>query len=265
MELRDAAGTLHGLAQGTARIVCLVPSITELICDLGLASQLVGRTGFCIHPSEVVRGIPKVGGTKTVDLERIRGLQPTHVILNIDENEKPTARALAEFVPSLIITHPQAPLDNLDLYRLVGGIFGRAAEAEALCSRYLDAHDDLAGEAPEKRKALYLIWKDPWMTVARDTYLSRTLALAGLETLPADASARYPEVSLSEPWVREVEVVLLSSEPYMFREKHVAEIAALPAFKGKTIRLVDGEMTSWYGSRAIAGLAYLREFRRSIA
>lgn len=103
------------------------------------------------------------------------------------------------------------------------------------------------------------------MTVARDTYLSRTLALAGLETLPADASARYPEVSLSEPWVREVEVVLLSSEPYMFREKHVAEIAALPAFKGKTIRLVDGEMTSWYGSRAIAGLAYLREFRRSIA
>ncbi|MEI6721990.1 MAG: helical backbone metal receptor, partial [Betaproteobacteria bacterium] len=126
MELRDAAGTLHRLAQGTARIVCLVPSITELICDLGLAAQLVGRTGFCIHPREVVRGIPKVGGTKTVDLDQIRGLQPTHVILNIDENEKPTAQALAEFVPSLIVTHPQAPLDNLDLYRLVGGIFGRA-------------------------------------------------------------------------------------------------------------------------------------------
>ena len=83
MELRDAAGTLHGLAQGAARIVCLVPSITELVCDLGLASQLVGRTGFCIPPSEVVPGIPKVGGPKTGDPDRIPGLTPTHVSLNL--------------------------------------------------------------------------------------------------------------------------------------------------------------------------------------
>ena len=265
MDLRDAASTLHAPVQGPVRIVSLVPSITELVCDLGLAPQLVGRTGFCIHPNEAVRDIPKVGGTKTVDIDRIRALKPTHVILNIDENEKPVAEALAGLVPALVVTHPQAPLDNLDLYRLVGGIFGRAAGAEALCARYLDAHEALVAEAPAKRKALYLIWKDPWMTVSRDTYLSRTLALAGLETLPSDAAARYPEISLDEPWVREAGLVLLASEPYVFREKHVAELAGLPLFAGKTIRLIDGEMTSWYGSRAIAGLAYLREFSRSIA
>lgn len=265
MELRDAAGTLHTPVQGASRIVSLVPSITELVCDLGLSSRLVGRTGFCIHPRDVVRAIPKVGGTKTVDIERIRALRPTHVLLNIDENEKQTAETLADFVPHLVVTHPLAPLDNLPLYRLIGGIFGRPEEAEELCTRFQAARDALAAEKTVRRNALYLIWKDPWMTVSRDTYISRTLALAGFETVPGVAASRYPEFSLEEPWVAEAELVLLSSEPYMFREKHVAELATLLPFAGKPVRLIDGEMTSWYGSRAIAGLAYLREFSRSIA
>jgi ABC-type Fe3+-hydroxamate transport system substrate-binding protein len=265
MELRDAAGTLHAPAQGPVRIVSLVPSLTELVCDLGLAGQLVGRTGFCIHPRETVRGIPKVGGTKDVKIERIRALRPTHVILNIDENEKPAAVALAEFVPNLVVTHPQAPLDNLGLYRLIGGIFGRAGEAEVLCVRFQAAHDTLTAAAATPLRTLYLIWKDPWMTVSRDTYLSRTLALAGFDTLPIEASARYPTIALDESWVADTELVLLSSEPYRFRDRHLAELAALPAFRGRPVRLIDGEMTSWYGSRAIAGLDYLREFRRSIA
>jgi ABC-type hemin transport system substrate-binding protein len=92
-----------------------VPSITELVCDLGLADQLVGRTGFCIHPWDTVRRIPKVGGTKDVNVEKIRALAPTHAIVNVDENTRETAQALARFVPHLIVTHPQAPRDNLDL------------------------------------------------------------------------------------------------------------------------------------------------------
>jgi len=123
--LVDAVGTRHKPARRGARIVSLVPSITELVCDLGLAAQLVGRTGFCVHPREVVRRIPKVGGTKDVDLDKLRALRATHVILNIDENRDDDARALAEFVPELIVTHPLAPIDNLALYRLIGGIFGR--------------------------------------------------------------------------------------------------------------------------------------------
>ena len=152
MTLRDAAGSVHVPAHADARIVSLVPSITELVCDLGLAAKLVGRTGFCVHPQQIVRGIPKVGGTKTVDIDKVRALRPTHVILNIDENEKPLAETLAGFVPHLIVTHPLAPLDNLALYRLIGGIFGREREAADLCTTFQGAHDALAAHKHRQRK-----------------------------------------------------------------------------------------------------------------
>jgi len=105
MTFTDILGQQHAAAPN-ARIVSLVPSITELLCDLGLAPQLVGRTGFCIHPADVVRNIPKVGGTKDVNIEKIRKLAPTHLVVNIDENEKPTVDKLAEFVPNIVVTHP---------------------------------------------------------------------------------------------------------------------------------------------------------------
>ena len=264
---RDAAGTLHGRAHDTARIVSLVPSITELVCDLGLSRHLVGRTGFCVHPRASLRSVPKVGGTKDVDLAKVRALAPTHVLLNIDENEKPTAAALAQFVPHLIVTHPLAPLDNLPLYRLIGGIFGREQAAEALCARFQQAHDALAqaARAWPRQRVLYLIWKDPWMTVARDTYISRTLALAGWDTVPAGASARYPQVQLDQTLLAQAQLLLLSSEPYRFRARHTTELRALPAMRGKTVALIDGEMSSWYGSRAIAAMDYLRRFREQLS
>ena len=260
---RDAAGTLHERANAPARIVSLVPSLTELVCNLGLAGQLVGRTGFCVHPRATLKSVPKVGGTKDVDLAKVRALAPTHVLLNIDENERPTAEALARFVPHLIVTHPLDPLDNPPLYRLVGGIFGREPEAEALCARFLRATEALqrAARAWPRQRVLYLIWKDPWMTVSRDTYISRTLALAGWDTVPADATTRYPGLDLDDAVLRDAELVLLSSEPYRFGERHVAGLRSLPAMRGKTVELIDGEMTSWYGSRAIAGMDYLLQLR----
>lgn len=260
---RDAMGTLHQRADDSARIVSLVPSITELICELGLAAQLVGRTGFCVHPRAIVKRIPKVGGTKDVNLAKVRALAPTHVVLNIDENEKPTAAALAGFVPNLVVTHPLEPLDNLQLYRLIGGIFAREQAAEALCARFQQAYGVLAQAARKRprRRVLYLIWKNPWMTVSRDTYISRTLALAGLDTIPAGTAARYPEIALDDPRLQDAELALLASEPYRFRARHVAELQSLAVMRAIPVALIDGEMTSWYGSRAIAGLDYLRRFR----
>ncbi|MEW6689975.1 MAG: helical backbone metal receptor [Pseudomonadota bacterium] len=242
-----------------SRIVCLVPSITELVCELGLAGELVGRTGFCIHPKEVVRGIPKVGGTKSVNLAKVRALAPTHVIVNVDENKKETADALAEFVPNLIVTHPLAPEDNLGLYRQIGGAFGREKEAEMLCRRFEEKLREIKAKTYPARKVLYLIWKDPWMTVSRDTYVSRTLALFGLLTQPESATARYPKLKHLD--VSSVDLVLLSSEPFRFRQKHVDE---LEGQLRKPCRLIDGEMTSWYGSRAMRGLPYLAEFARAL-
>jgi len=264
--LVDAAGTRHAPARGDARIVSLVPSITELVCDLGLAAQLVGRTGFCVHPRKIVRQIPKVGGTKDVDLDKLRALRPTHVILNIDENRKEDARALAEFVSALVVTHPLDPLDNLALYRLIGGIFGREDQAESLCRKFEEAYASLqsAARAFPLDRVLYLIWKNPWMTVSRDTYVSRTLALVNWETVPAECADRYPKIDLAGDLLDGTGVVLLSSEPYLFRDAHVAELRAEPLLREKSIALVDGEMTAWYGSRAIEGLGYLRRFREQL-
>lgn len=239
------------------RIVSLVPSITELLCDLGLAAELVGRTGFCIHPWETVRTIPKVGGTKDVLLERVRSLHPTHVVVNVDENTRETAEALAEFVPEVVVTHPLGPLDNLALYRQLGARFDREVEAEALCAAFERELSALrAGDWPPQ-EVLYLIWRDPWMTVSPDTYIARTLELVGWRTLPRAADARYPSVELPQ-FAGRVDRVLLSSEPYHFKESHLAEVAAL--VPGAQVALIDGEMTSWYGSRAIGALRQLGEY-----
>ncbi|HUB98621.1 MAG TPA: helical backbone metal receptor [Solirubrobacterales bacterium] len=253
-----------------ARIVCLVPSITELICELGLAAQLVGRTGFCIHPWETVRRIPKVGGTKDVKLERVRELAPTHVVVNVDENLKEDAEALAEFGVEVVITHPQRPRDNLGLYRQLGGLFDREAEAERLCAEFERAYARATAAEHPPREVLYLIWRDPWMTVAPDTYIAQTLALFGWHTLPPSdvvevrglygtkaQPQRYPEVDLGD-FAGRVDRVLLSSEPFHFKQRHLAEVEGL--VPGAEVSLIDGEMTSWYGSRAIAGLDYLAEY-----
>jgi ABC-type Fe3+-hydroxamate transport system substrate-binding protein len=263
--LIDAAGQVHRACEGEPRIVSLVPSITELVCALGLTKHLVGRTGFCIHPKAELRQVPKVGGTKDVDLDRVRELEPTHVIVNIDENTKDTANALSAFVPHLIVTHPLGPLDNVPLYRLLGAIFQREAEAGRLAASFTAAYDNAAKacKGRERQAALYLIWKKPWMTVSRDTYISRTLALFGLDTVPADSTVRYPELEL-EAAAKDAQLVLLSTEPYRFGAKDAATLRAIPGFDNKVIELVDGEMTSWYGPRAIAGLDYLLALRNRL-
>lgn len=263
MSLTDAAGTCHAPAGAEARIVSLVPSITELLCDLGLTSQLVGRTGFCIHPRAVLRHVPKLGGTKDVKLDALRALEPTHVILNKDENTLAVANELRRTVPHLIVTHPLGPADNPGLYRLIGGIFGQSAQAEVLCQRFDAALTRTLAAARRfaRESVLYLIWRDPWMTVSRDTYISRMLALAGWDTVPAAAVSRYPEIALDESSLNGVRTVLLSSEPYRFREKHLGELRRMKSMGKRQVALIDGEMCSWYGSRAIAGLDYLTAFR----
>jgi ABC-type Fe3+-hydroxamate transport system substrate-binding protein len=261
----DALGTQHKPAGENARIVCVVPSVTELLFDLGLGSKVVGRTGFCFHPKPAVKNVPKVGGTKDFDLEKIRALAPTHLIVNVDESPRERVEAAAQFVPNVVVTHPLGPLDNVDLYRLLGQIFGRQREADELAARFdraylntVEATCHLAGE-----RVLYLIWKNPWMTISRDTYIARTLAAVGWDQVEVESDARYPEVDI-EPLLGSVDRVFLSSEPYAFRPRDVAGIESMAAGGSRPlVSLIDGEMTSWYGSRAIAGMKYLAQLRTS--
>lgn len=259
----DALGRAHARAACDARIVCLVPSITELLFDLGLGARMVGRTGFCFHPKAAVKKVPKVGGTKDFDLEKIRALEPTHLVVNVDENPRERVEAAAAFVPSVIVTHPRGPLDNVELFRLLGAIFNRERVAEKLVGRFEAAY----GEATEatrglaRERVLYVIWKKPWMTVSRDTYIAGTLAAVGWEQVEVNGDARYPEVDIGS-MLGSVDRVLLSSEPYAFRPRDVAEVEMMTGGSSRpVVALIDAEMTSWYGTRAIAGMQYLAQLR----
>jgi ABC-type Fe3+-hydroxamate transport system substrate-binding protein len=258
----------------TLRVASLVPSLTELVVELGLGDALIARTGFCIHPAAVLAAVPKVGGTKDVNLARLQRLAPSHVLVNIDENRRETVEAIGAWPesPQIVVTHPLGPEDNVALVAQLQTAFdahpGVAERAAALTNTL---HAELALTGPEGRQAqrvLYLIWRDPWMTVARDTYIARMLARIGWQTLPADdggasGAARYPTLRGDEPWLADVQHVLLSSEPYRFDAAHLAEAQRL--CPNAAPRLVDGELLSWYGARAVPGLRYLRQLADEVA
>lgn len=264
-------------APAPLRIASLVPSLTELVAALGLHGHLVARTGFCIHPSAIVRDIPKVGGTKDVRLDRLRAIGASHVLVNVDENRLETIRAIEAWPaaerPVIVVTHPQGPEDVAALIDHLVDAFADAPglapadqqrvreRAAALQSSLREALEATAPARRPRRRVLYLIWRDPWMTVARDTYIARMLARVNWQTLPAvdggpTGAARYPVLRGDEPWLAEVDQVLLSSEPYAFGAAHLDEARAL--CPNAEVRLVDGEALSWYGPRTVDGLHLLR-------
>ncbi len=269
MNLIDALGQHHQVAQSSPRIVSLVPSLTELLFDLGLGSFVVGRTGFCIHPATEVASVPKVGGTKDVNIEKIRRLAPTHLIVNIDENEKPTVDALAEFVPHIIVTHPRTVRDNLALYDLFGSIFNVPDAAKALMQAFELAYAKV--QPAQQERVLYCIWRDPWMSVGPDTYISQMLALKNWQQWKFyeqfsdkfnNIAARYPVFEWDKLPLSQIDRILLSTEPYRFTSAHCEQLAQKLQ---RPVQLVDGEMLSWYGSRAVQGLVYLQNITKLCA
>lgn len=258
----DWSGVAHPRAGAAPRIASLVPSLTELLYALDLGPHVVARTGFCVHPRDAVRRVPRIGGTKDPDLAALRALAPTHLVVNVDENRRDVVDAARAFVPYVIVTHPMRPVDNPRLYALFGAIFGREDAASRLARDFAAALAtlDAAVTGLPRERVLYLIWKKPWMSVARDTYVSATLARAGLDTLPHPAASRYPELGDDDPAWRAVDRILLSTEPYAFRQR---DADALAHSTGKPAALIDGEWTSWYGPRAIAGLRALAAWRNA--
>jgi ABC-type Fe3+-hydroxamate transport system substrate-binding protein len=246
------------------RIVSLVPSLTELLFELDLGEHVVGRTGFCVHPRDAVRAVHKVGGTKSVDVDAVLALAPTHLVVNVDENEKPTVERLARDIPHVVVTHPLKALDNLALYEQFGETFDRAAQAARLSARLQTALADARAREWRPRDVLYLIWKAPWMTVSRDTYIADMLAQVGLIAIAPPSERRYPEIDWATLPPSRAELVLFSSEPYRFRARDALAFAKAHGLPPSRCLTVDGEMTSWYGPRAIEGLRYLVRLREAV-
>jgi iron complex transport system substrate-binding protein len=228
------------------RIVSLCPSLTELVFDLGRGGDLVGRTRFCVHPAGEVERVEAVGGTKNPKVARVVELAPDLVLLNEEENRREDAEALAAAGVPIHVSFPRDAEETAGMVRDIAAALGRAPEGERIAAdielRAARVREAARG-APPVRYA-YLIWRKPWMAAGGDTFVSAMLALPGGENVLAAHAERYPAVSAAELAAASPDAVLLSSEPFPFREKHAEELAAATGLPRGRFHFVDGEYLS---------------------
>jgi iron complex transport system substrate-binding protein len=240
------------------RLVSLCPSLTELVFDLGRGDDLVGRTKFCVHPAGRVERIESVGGTKNPKIARIVELAPDLVLLNEEENRREDAEALAGAGARCHVSFPRDVAGTAQMVRDIGAVLERPADAERIAAdieRRAARVRESARQAPAVRYA-YLIWRNPWMVAGGDTFVTAMLALPGGVNVFADHPERYPEVTPEELGAADPDVVLLSSEPFPFKERHAEELALATGLPRSRMHFVDGEYLSWHGSRTPDGIDY---------
>lgn len=256
LEITDQMGRRVHLLYPPLRIVSLVPSQTELLFDLGLSRQIVGVTKFCIYPDYARHQAQVIGGTKNFDFAKIRATQPDLVIGNKEENYAEGIEELANSYPVWMSNITDLP-EALDMIRRVGQLTGKQQLADPLAAEIAASFAALAAPAP-LIAAAYFIWRKPYMAAASGTFIDDMLRRAGFRNVFAHLD-RYPEITPAQLAAAAPARILLSSEPYPFQEKHLAEFREIcPA---ATVQLVDGELFSWYGSRLRQSAAYFQRLR----
>ncbi len=223
------------------KVISLVPSITEALFDLGLTeNEVIGRTKFCVHPAEKVKNIEIIGGTKNLNTDKIKSLQPDLIIANKEENVKEQVEELMKDF-KVIVNNIETIEDNYYLLKNLGLIFNKEEKAQVFNLKIYEIFNQI--QLKSKVKAAYLIWKNPYMTVGSDTFIHHVLSEIGFENIFKNKT-RYPEIEIAD--LNEADVIMLSSEPFPFKEKHILELKE--AYPDKKIIIVDGEAFSWYGT-----------------
>ena len=236
----------------------MVPSQTELLFDLGLNDEVIGITKFCIHPTEWFITKTKIGGTKTLNIELIQQLQPDLIIANKEENEQSQIEQLANQF-SVWISDIKNIDDALNMISAIGTITDRSVVAENIAQRITENFQQLPQQFISRKKAAYLIWRKPYLAINSSTFIHDMLLRCGFENIFANNVSRYPEITIEQLEAAQPDVILLSSEPYPFSEKHIDELKAKAKLKSTKVQLVDGEMFSWYGSRLVHSPEYFRK------
>lgn len=260
--LLDASGTALAGAAPPRRIVSLIPSTTELLCAMGLAEALVGVTVYCVEPRDVVRTKTRVGGEKNPDLERIRALAPDLVIANIEENSRHHVEVLREWGIPVWVTYPRTVADSLRMIRELGEVTGARQRAAALLAEIEPLYAQVRANTSRRAPAavFYAIWRDPYMTINGDTYISDVLAVCGARNVFANHADRYPTVTLDEVAARRPDVIVLPDEPFRFRRAHIKDFEPyvdVPAVRHRRIHLLEGKAFAWHGPRIMDALRTL--------
>lgn len=259
-KFQDQIGRVIELKNTPKRIISLVPSQTELLVDLGLEDSIIGITKFCVHPTYLKKQKAIVGGTKNINIDKIKALQPDIILCNKEENTKEIVSICQEIAPTHV-SDIYTIQDTLTLIEQYGNIFSRQSEATNILQEIKTKLNDFQSfiKDKEKLRVVYFIWKDPWMAAGNTNFIHHLLEINNLENVFQNKT-RYPEVDITK--LTNIDAVLLSSEPYPFKEQHVKEFQKkLPNTK---IMLVDGEYFSWYGSRLLKAFEYFKNLRNRI-
>ena len=242
------------------RIISLVPSQTELLYDLGLREEVVGITKFCIHPAEWFRSKVRVGGTKKYDFEKIKQLAPDLIIGNKEENERQQVEVLMDHYP-VWMSDIYTLTDALDMIGKVGDLVDRRQAAAGLKSEIdkafgtLEEFKQTLPDSAKQKKVAYFIWRQPFMVAGGNTFIDDILQHCGFKNVfSSEAFMRYPEITAEQLEQADPDVILLSSEPYPFKERHLMEFKSI--CKNAAVYTVDGELFSWYGSRLTQAPSY---------
>ncbi|MBP7409264.1 MAG: ABC transporter substrate-binding protein [Flavobacteriales bacterium] len=250
--LTDQMGRVVLVPERPQRIISLVPSQTELLYDLGLGERVVGITKFCVHPETWFNSKHRVGGTKKVDMEKVRALKPDLIIGNKEENERKDIQALEQEFP-VWMSDVRDLNGALDMISAMGEITGTKEKANEIRNGITQAFGELK-PMEEPSTVAYFIWREPYMVAGHATFVNDMLLRLGLINVFDEGDARYPEITSKELEDASPEVILLSSEPYPFKQKHIEEFKEI--CPDARVELVDGEFFSWYGSRLLKAPAY---------
>jgi ABC-type Fe3+-hydroxamate transport system substrate-binding protein len=241
------------------RIISLVPSQTELLYDLGLDEEVVGITKFCVHPDVWYRTKTRVGGTKTINIDKVKSLSPTLIIANKEENTKSDIEAL-EKIAQVWISDVRDLESAYDMIDKIGCLVSKKEKAKQLTTEIKTGFKQIQGLFPNK-KVLYVIWNEPLMIAGKDTFIDAIMMHLGLENAAAQKE-RYPELTITESQTLEPDYIFLSSEPFPFKEKHLGYFKS--SFPKSQVALVDGELFSWYGSRLSHYAPYFLELKKQL-
>jgi iron complex transport system substrate-binding protein len=242
------------------RIISLCPSVTETLFALGLHQEVIGRTRYCIHPADQVSHVAAVGGTKQVKEELIHQLQPDLIIAEKEENPKEMVEELAKHYP-VYVTDVENLEDALNMIADVGVITGREKQAAAMMKEISSGFSELK-PSDQALKVAYIIWNKPYMAVGNHTYIQSMLENCGFINVFKEYSGRYPTVTEEDLKRTAPDFILLSSEPFPFKEAHQLEFQE--QFPLSRVILVDGEIFSWYGSRMLQAPSYFLELRKKM-
>jgi len=242
------------------KIISLVPSQTELLYDLGLDDEVIGITKFCVHPEKWFRTKTRIGGTKNINIEKILSLKPDLVIANKEENVKEQIETLQKFT-HVYVSDVANLSDAKNMILEVGELVDRQSQADSLISSIENNFSKFETISYEKIPAAYFIWRDPYMAAGGDTFINDMMNHCGFNNIFAD-QLRYPQINFEEIKTIDCKVLLLSSEPFPFKQKHIDELQ--PLLPGTKILLVDGEMFSWYGSRLLYAPDYFLQLRNDL-